>query len=158
MTSDTGASDAPNPPPPAPGPDLRNINATNTPIAERLAAFKPLFDAADANHGLPPGLTARIAYVESRYNPQAQSPAGAIGIMQLEPSSFPGVDPWDPIAAIDAGANYLATLYQQFGSWQLATAAYNAGPGNVRKHGNQVPLFPETLAYVQSTAGFLGLA
>lgn len=139
------------------GPLLRNLNRSNSSEADRLAAFLPYFQKADADYFLPPGLTQRIAYIESRYDPQARSPAGAEGIMQLEPSSFPSIDRFDPLASIDAGAAYLGQLYQQFQAWPLAIAAYNAGPGNVEKYGG-VPPFAETQAYVANVAGVLGLA
>jgi soluble lytic murein transglycosylase-like protein len=78
--------------------------------------------------------------------------------MQLVPRFHPNVNPLDPYAAIDYAAGFLRSLYDQFGSWTLAVAAYNAGPGNVQKAGNTVPPFPETLKYVADIIGDVNAA
>lgn len=95
--------------------------------------------AAEARRGIPPGLLHRLIYQESRFRSdiisgEVVSSAGAIGIAQIVPRWHPGVDPLDPIASIEYAALYLAQLYQQFGSWRTALAAYNWGPGNVSRH------------------------
>jgi len=125
--------------------------------------YLPLLQAAEAKYGLPTGLLTRVAWQESRFRPDiidgsTASTAGALGIMQLMPQFYPGVDPLDPAAAIDAAAQSLKAYYQQFGSWSLAVAAYNAGPGNVKKFGNTVPPFPETQSYVADVIGDLNAA
>ena len=112
--------------------------------------YEPLFLEASAAYGLPDGLLSRVAYAESRYNPDAyNSSSGASGIMQIIPRFHPSVDPWNPAEAIPYGAAYLRENYNRFGTWELALAAYNAGPGNVERYGG-VPPFPETMAYVAS--------
>jgi len=128
-------------------------------------AAAPYLDAlerATRAYGLPPLLLARLAWQESRFRPdiisgETVSAAGAQGIMQIVPRWHPGVDPLDPPDAIDYAAKYLKGLYNRFGSWSLALAAYNAGPGNVEKYGG-VPPFAETRAYVRDITTDAGLA
>lgn len=96
------------------------------------------------------GLLAAQLMAESNFNPLAVSPAGAQGIAQFIPSTAAAYgldDPFDPKAAIDAQAHLMADLLNQFGSLQLALAAYNAGPAPVSACGC-VPAYPETQAYV----------
>ena len=118
--------------------------------------YAPLFEAATAANGLPEGLLSRVAYQESRYDPQAFNEAsGASGMMQIVPRWHPGVDPFNPAEAIPYAARYLAEMFKRFGSWALARAAYNAGPGNVEKYGG-IPPFQETQSYVASILRDLG--
>ncbi|MCV6625016.1 MAG: lytic transglycosylase domain-containing protein, partial [Cellvibrionaceae bacterium] len=94
--------------------------------------------AAARKHGVPEELFARLVNQESRFNPKAKSNKGAMGLAQLMPGTARqlGVsDPWDPKQNLEGGARYLAQQYREFGSWRLALAAYNAGPGAVKKHG-----------------------
>lgn len=114
--------------------------------------YLPALHAAEARYGIPTDLLARMAYQESHFRDDIvsgakKSAAGAAGIMQIVPQYHPGVDPLNVSAAIDYAGKYLRQLYAQFGSWQLAVAAYNAGPGNVQKYGG-IPPFQETKDYV----------
>ena len=120
------------------------------------AAFAGLFSAAEARNGLPAGLLNAIAKHESSYNPNAVSPAGARGLMQIMPATAQelGVDPSDPVQAIDGAARLLAANLRQFKSIDLAVAAYNAGAGAVSRHGG-IPPYAETQAYVQRVLGTL---
>ena len=89
--------------------------------------------------------------VESCFNSQALSPVGAQGLMQLMPDTAQWLkvtDPLDPSDNLRAGVRYIAALQEQFDTLDLALAAYNAGPGNVRRY-KGVPPFAETQAYVQ---------
>lgn len=91
---------------------------------------------------------------ESNWNAGAKSHKGALGLAQLMPGTarLLGVDPHDPAQNLEGGARYLATQYEEFRDWKLALAAYNAGPGAVKKH-NGVPPYKETLAYVAAILG-----
>jgi hypothetical protein len=111
--------------------------------------FAAQFTAAAKRHGLPPALLAAVAKVESNYNPNAVSPAGARGLMQFMPATARdyGINPMNPAQAIEAAARKLAADLKTFGSVQLALAAYNAGAGAVRQHGG-IPPYAETQAYV----------
>ncbi len=106
-------------------------------------------DAA-RRHGVPEDLFLRLVHQESRFNPKARSHKGAIGLAQLMPFTAAklGVDPHDPYQNLDGGARYLAEQYREFRNWRLALAAYNAGPGAVKKYGG-VPPFNETRNYVR---------
>jgi len=116
--------------------------------------YKPLAEAAARRHGIPPDLFNRLVQQESNWNPGAVSHAGAIGLAQLIPSTARalGVNPRDPKQNLDGGARYLAKQYRKFGSWRLALAAYNAGPGAVEKY-NGVPPYKETRNYVKKILG-----
>jgi hypothetical protein len=105
-------------------------------------------------NNIPVDLFLRMIGVESSWNQNAVSPKGATGLGQLMPATAAelGVDPNDPFQNIEGSARYLAQQYGTFGSWPLALAAYNAGPGNVRKHGG-IPPFAETQAYVPKIMG-----
>lgn len=97
-----------------------------------LAAFRD----AEIKYGLPPDLLNRVAWQESRYDKDAVSPVGAIGLMQFMPATAAelGIDPHDPFLSITAAGIYLRRLYGMFGSWTAAVAAYNFGAGNVKKN------------------------
>jgi len=99
--------------------------------------YADAFFHAEQFYGLPANMLSSIAYQESRYNKNARSKAGAIGLMQFLPSTARdyGIDPTDPIASIDAAGRYMRDLYKKFGSWDQALAAYNWGQGNLAKKG-----------------------
>ncbi|RBY74345.1 lytic transglycosylase [Geodermatophilus sp. TF02-6] len=113
--------------------------------------YADLFARAGARHGVDPALLAAVAQQESGFDAQAVSPAGAQGLMQFVPATAAslGVDPLDPASAVDGAARYLRQLTDRFGSTDLALAAYNAGPGTVRRSGG-VPPYPETQDYVRA--------
>lgn len=110
--------------------------------------------AAARKHGVPEDLFLRLVQQESGWNPHAVSHAGATGLAQLMPGTAAklGVDATDPHENLDGGARYLSMMYTKFGSWRLALAAYNAGPGAVEKHGG-IPPFTETKNYVKAILG-----
>lgn len=116
--------------------------------------WAPVIRAAESAYSLPTGLLHRLLFRESHFRTDiitgaTRSKAGAAGIAQFMPATAAemGVDPLNPAQAIDGAARYLSRLYRQFNEWPLAVAAYNAGPGNVKKYGG-IPPFKETLAYV----------
>jgi len=106
--------------------------------------------SAAARHGVPEHLFLRLVQQESGWKPTALSHKGAIGLAQLMPMTARKlrVDPHDPAQNLDGGARYLAQQYRAFGSGRLALAAYNAGPGAVKKYGG-VPPYKETQNYVR---------
>ena len=103
-------------------------------------------------HDLDPTLFEAVIWQESRWNPSALSPKGATGLAQLMPGTARqlGVDPLDPVANLDGGAQYLKKMLDSFdGDVTLALAAYNAGPTRVLKH-KAIPPFAETQNYIAS--------
>ena len=110
--------------------------------------------AAASRHGVPADLFARLVQQESGWNPNAVSSKGAIGLAQLMPqtAALLGVNPRDPVQNLEGGARYLRMQYDTFGSWRLALAAYNAGPGAVQQHGG-IPPYRETQGYVRAILG-----
>lgn len=109
---------------------------------------------AAQRHGVPEDLFLRLVQQESNWNPTAVSHKGALGLAQLMPQTARRlrVDPKDPEQNLEGGARYLMQQYREFGTWQLALAAYNAGPGAVKKYGG-VPPFKETKNYVKAITG-----
>lgn len=124
--------------------------------AQPVIASKARFDQMVAEvalvHGLDGALLHAVISVESRYNPNAVSKAGAVGLMQLMPATAKryGVkDSFDPAQNLHGGAKYLRDLLTLFDSdINLVLAAYNAGEYAVIKNGNRIPPFPETRKYV----------
>ena len=101
---------------------------------------------------LSPSLIAALVWQESRWRPDAVSPVGARGLAQLMPATARelGVDPRDPAANLEGGARYLRQQLDAFdGDIERALAAYNAGPGRVRR-ANGVPRIKETQQYVSA--------
>jgi soluble lytic murein transglycosylase len=116
------------------------------------------------NHDLDPALLAAVVYVESRFDPNARSEAGARGLMQLLPDTAMGIalrtgggnfvvtDLENPEINVRYGSWYLRHLLDRYGRMDLALAAYHAGPGNVdkwRRAGTGIA-FPETRDYVRN--------
>jgi soluble lytic murein transglycosylase-like protein len=116
--------------------------------------FLAMARAAADKHGIPQDLFLRLVHQESRWNHKAVSHAGAIGLAQLMPgtAALLRVDPTIPKQNLEGGARYLKQQYNEFGTWRLALAAYNAGPGAVKKYGG-IPPYRETKNYVRIIAG-----
>jgi soluble lytic murein transglycosylase-like protein len=119
-----------------------------------------LIAAAAEKHNVPAAFVQSIIAAESNYNSAAISPRGAIGLMQLMPSTAQdfGADPAVPAQNVDAGTRYLRWLMNRYqksrGSIKRVIAAYNAGPGMVDRY-RGVPPFHETRTYVARVLGFL---
>lgn len=111
--------------------------------------------AAARRHAVPEDLFLRLVQQESGWNSGAISHKGAIGLAQLMPGTAQllGVDANDAAQNLDGGARYLRMMYDRFGTWRLALAAYNAGPEAVERHGRDIPPFAETRNYVQVILG-----
>ncbi len=123
--------------------------------ALNLDAFKDEIALAAADYGVESSLLRAVIHAESAFNPMALSNKGAQGLMQLMPGTAGDLgvtDAFDVSQNIRGGARYLAQLLKNFnGDAQLATAAYNAGPGAVQKYGG-IPPYDETQVYVQRVA------
>ncbi len=119
--------------------------------------YRAMILRSAARWNVSAGLLAAQLMAESNFNPYAVSPAGAQGIAQFMPGTAAAYgldDPFDAAEAIDAQAHLMSDLLKQFGSVQLALAAYNAGPGAVAAC-DCVPPYPETQAYVAKIMGLL---
>jgi soluble lytic murein transglycosylase-like protein len=121
----------------------------------RATPYASLFESAAQRYGVPATLLAAVAHQESGFNPTVTSPAGARGLMQLMPATARGlgVDPMDPAQAVDGAARMLRGLIGEFGSADLALAAYNAGPGAVHRYGG-IPPYAETRRYVPAVLAY----
>jgi soluble lytic murein transglycosylase-like protein len=131
-------------PEPPPEPETASVAPPNT--------FREAVDRIAQRNHLSPQLVHSVIKVESNYNPNAISPKGALGLMQLIPSTarrFGVANVFNPLENVEGGARYLRYLLELYkGDPQLALAAYNAGEGAVARHGG-VPPFPETVNYLQ---------
>ena len=125
-------------------PDTAKFSWSNDPTLDKY-----IVDAAK-EFNIPAKMIASMAKIESSFNQDLISSAGAIGLMQLIPStaSYLRVNPYDAQANIRGGAKYMAELYQKYGNWDLVAAAYNAGGGAVDKYGG-IPPYKETENHVR---------
>ncbi|SDB21044.1 protein of unknown function [Desulfonatronum thiosulfatophilum] len=143
-----------------------NMHFTDTPTSAKFRpfiSFRSGMSSADrasitryverygAQYGIDPNLILAVIEVESGFNHQAISRAGAQGLMQIMPATQQDlglVSPFDPQENIEAGIRYLKMLMERFPDITLALAAYNAGPANVERY-NGIPPFRETQDYVR---------
>ena len=127
-------------------------------LPKRALQYEAIFDEASRTYGVSKSLLLAVAKQESNYDPNSVSHAGAQGIMQLMPGTAKtlGVkNAFDPYENIMGGAKLLRDNIRSFGSVPLALAAYNAGPGAVKKYGG-VPPYKETQDYVKKIMADLG--
>ena len=115
--------------------------------------FTPIIQKIATKYKMDPNLLHAVIQTESAYDPNAVSPAGAVGLMQLMPATAKryGVSNRnDPNQNINGGTRYLKDLLKMFDSnLKLAVAAYNAGENAVKKYHNSIPPYPETRNYVK---------
>jgi soluble lytic murein transglycosylase-like protein len=120
------------------------------------AAAKTIIDREATRNKLDANLVQAVVEAESAYSPCAVSPVGAMGLMQLMPSTADSLlvtDPYDPSQNITAGTQYLKQMLDRYGGdIAKALAAYNAGPARVDAAGG-VPAIPETQEYVRKIMG-----
>ena len=125
---------------------------TTRPLSTRATLYNDLIEEHATRNVVSPDLVRAVIQAESAFNPRAVSPKGAMGLMQLMPATAAehGVlDPFNPAENIRAGVRYLKHLLDSYeGRVELALAAYNAGPGAVKKYGGKVPPYRETQNYV----------
>jgi soluble lytic murein transglycosylase-like protein len=130
-----------------------SIRATRHVPGGRAALYDAVIQEQSNVHGVDANLVRAVIQAESAYNPRAVSAKGAMGLMQLMPSTaeeYGVLDAFNPMENIRAGVAYLKSLlvkYEQ--NVELALAAYNAGPAAVRKYGGTVPPYRETRNYVR---------
>jgi len=127
------------------------VRQTSSEVASRVMALSPIINEAAHVADVDSALLMAVIDVESGGNPQAVSPKGATGLMQLMPGTgarHGASDLFDSRQNIAAGARYLKALMRQFGTLPLALAAYNAGEGAVQKYRGQIPPYAETMNYV----------
>lgn len=138
---------------PAPdlAPEVADV-ALDTPVQGVPDRWRDQVYSTAIKYNLSPNLLEAVVWQESRWRPDAVSPAGARGLTQLMPGTARqmGVNPLDPLANLEGGARYLRMQLDLFdGDVERALAAYNAGPGRVQRAGG-IPAIRETQIYVAS--------
>jgi soluble lytic murein transglycosylase-like protein len=133
-------------------PEATSVRATRPAPLERSRLYDDLIEEHARLNSIRSDLVRAVVQVESGFNPNAVSPKGALGLMQLMPATaqqFGVRNPFDPQENVRAGVAYLRQLLDRYeNDERLALAAYNAGPGAVDRHGQNVPPYRETRDYV----------
>lgn len=126
-------------------------------VADRMQPYQDIITRASQTYDVPESLIKGIITAESAGNPNAQSGAGAKGLMQLMDGTARDMgvkNPFDPEQNIMGGTRYIQKMLSMFdGDESVALAAYNAGPGNVQKY-DGIPPFSETQAYVRNVTRY----
>lgn len=148
-------------PKPEPAKDPQNAVAPADPALLQATPYGEIIAAMSQAHGVDPMLVRALIQVESNYRPGAKSHKGAMGLMQLMPSTarqYKVRNPYDPAANIGAGVKHLKGLIDRMdGAIDMALAAYNAGEGAVKKF-NGIPPYRETRNYVSRILSIAGLS
>ena len=151
--------EVPHPDPEPAAEDAESIASAVDPSLLQQTPYGDIIAAMSEAHGVNPMLVRALIEVESNYRPKARSNKGAMGLMQLMPSTareYNVRNPYDPKANIAAGIKHLKGLLDRLGAVDLALAAYNAGEGAVKKF-NGVPPYRETRNYVSKILSLAGI-
>jgi soluble lytic murein transglycosylase-like protein len=141
-------------------PEVKSTIQYIWPQVKHFVDTHALIHAAAKKHNVPAAVVKSIVAAESNFNPDALSPKGAIGLMQLMPATALeyGADATIPEQNIDAGTQYLGTLLKRYSKYRdglkRAIAAYNAGPGAVDRY-RGIPPYRETRGYVIRVLGYI---
>ena len=129
---------------------VMTLTACNAEAAINEDVIKETIVKHSVEMGVDPALALSIAKKESGFRHEIRSKHGAVGVFQLLPSTAHrmGYNPYYLSENIKAGLTYYKMMYKMFGSTELALAAYNAGPGNVKRYGGQIPPYSETKRFV----------
>jgi soluble lytic murein transglycosylase-like protein len=126
-------------------------------MKQNRTKYTPIIEKVAKDNRLHPGLLHAMVRVESAYNPRALSKKGAQGLMQLMPATanrYGVLDSYDPKQNLEGGARYIRDLLVEFEyDIRLALAAYNAGENAVKRYGNTIPPYSETINYVDKVLG-----
>jgi soluble lytic murein transglycosylase-like protein len=124
----------------------------------KLNNYEQMIHEAASTYQVSPALVKAVIQAESRFNAQAVSSQGAVGLMQILPSTARSMgvsSPLEPYNNITAGVRYLKTLLREFDDDEyLALAAYNCGPDAIRRYGNSMPPFSETRSFVSKVMSY----
>ena len=121
-----------------------------------VRSYDVLIERVANRQGIPAALVKAVIHAESAFDPYAVSHKGAMGLMQLLPSTARALGVTEPFRAtqnISGGARYLRMMYERFGSWSHALAAYNAGPQAVDRY-RGIPPYRETQEYVRRVLNY----
>lgn len=133
-------------------PKTTAVRTTRYATLERSRMYDDLIVEHSRLNGVRTDLVRAVMQVESGFNPAARSVKGAMGLMQLMPDTarlYGVTNPYNPTENVSAGVKYIRALLDRYdGNEELALAAYNAGPGAVDRHGENVPPYKETRDYV----------
>jgi soluble lytic murein transglycosylase-like protein len=137
-----------------------NNKLKTEPLQSEDTPYGNMISAAGAKYGVDPELIRLVIGQESRFQPNARSHKNAQGLMQLIPETaqrFGIKNPYDPQQNINGGTRYLSWLLNRFdGDVKLALAGYNAGENAVKRYGNKVPPYRETMQYVNKITAAYG--